>query len=272
MINMYMGIAAQDLKPKTNELSVYIPEMIYDKSGLLDSTDGSVGRYINEGGDTDSKAEQGISVTATWCPLNTTRVTAPLIKKGMNVLLFKMGNTDRYQWLQMGSQLDLLGKDVVVNLYGNTDKFGTMLNGENSHSIVIDPLFSQSMYINTVDNDGEKAKYLIKLDLKNGTFILEDNHKNKIFLDSTKGELTVDTANSVSVTTKEYTVKADTILFDGKDITMKGSSITIDGATTVKGPSLEISTLSNFTQPVTMNSMAMIMGFGSPISHGGTIQ
>ena len=272
MISMYMGIAAQDLKPTTNELLVYIPEMIYDKSGLLDSTKDSVGRYISEGGDTDSKAKQGIAVTATWCPLNTTRVTAPLIKKGMNVLLLKMGNTDKYSWLQMGSQLDLLGKDVVVNLYGNTDEFGTMLNGKNSHSIVVDPLFSQSMYINTVDNDGEKAKYLIKLDLKNGTVVLEDNHKNKISLDSPKGKLTVDTASSVSVTTKKYTVKADTILFDGKDITIKGNSININGATTVKGQSLVISTLSNFTQPVTMNSMAMIMGFNTPISHGGTIQ
>lgn len=152
---------------------------VNDMMGQLDATG------VDKDGNTFSTS-QAVSNTikAMWLPLDSHRPYPSLIRRGERVLIWRVADTDKYYWTEMGLDDTTRRKDVYTILVSNSPT-----EGENSRH------YKTAYYIevNTVDkhitlqtnkNDGEEFAYLFQLNPGGGTATICDDAGNYFQLDS----------------------------------------------------------------------------------------
>ena len=204
-----IGTVASDLitgnkpiKVMLHELAGYTDGAIEDKkiSGSVKSSDNKVFAVNMESSGT---------VDAVWMNNNSNRVTAPNVRVGEKVEIWRYADVDKYYWKTMGSELDLRRLEHVKWVFVNT-KGGTLqIDDSNSYSVTISTL-NKMISIHTSNSDGELTTYDLNIDTKAGVVELVDGRKNSIRLESASDTLTINTNNAVNVNTVNATVKADT--------------------------------------------------------------
>ena len=162
---------------------------------------------------------KGNVLTAIWINNNSNRVTPPNVRKGEKVEVYKFGDSDKYYWKTMGSELDLRKLEHVKYVFVNVPDGGeTQIEDSNSYSFTVSTL-NKFIKIHTADNNGELTTYDLELDTKEGKVSLIDGRGNFIELDSSQDTFNLNTNNAVNVTTtsevnvvtKTAVVKADTL-------------------------------------------------------------
>ncbi len=175
----------------------------------------------NEAGSmVQSTVTKEVTIEAQWVNIGgSNRVTAPDVKKGETVLVFKFGSSERYYWTTFFIEHDLRRNEAVVNTYGNEKEFGKILNEKNTYYSKFDTV-NKMVHIHTSDNDGELTTYDFTLDTKKGIFTILDGKKNKIELNSKSGTLTIDIPN--------VTVNSKNVIVNSSNTTFKGGKVDFD--------------------------------------------
>jgi hypothetical protein len=277
-IEVIYAIVASDLILGSQRIKAFIPTVINDKDmeDVLTSK-----KYKGEHRATSVDVvniEEAYTVEADWLPINTSRMSAPMVKKGMVVFLFKFGDTNRYRWIEIGNQFDLKKKDKFTYILGNTDEDGLQTE-DNCHILDVDLVDKKHIYIKTVKNDGEKVAYDIKLDLRNGILTYLDSNKNSLELNGDKSILKISINEEIEFNTKKFTINSDDIFINSKNIVfettdwkIKASKMSIQTSSyEISGSSCKFNIPTNFGSKMTCNNNASIVGYGSPTAHGGTI-
>lgn len=257
-----LGVAAANLEFGQKELEVTPVENLAQLDGEVTDTQVDVeSTGVDKDGNTYSTSQKASnSIKAMWLPLDTYRAFPGLIRRGERVMIWRVGDTDKYYWTEMGLDDTTRRKDIMTFLIPNSSK-----EGEDSRT----PDTAYFIEVNTVDkhitiqtnkNDGEQFAYLFQLNPGGKNATLCDDAGNYIQLDSTlqkiiaknqmgsefwiekgKGGMktpenilfetkTLDIkATTMNVTVDNYTVKATATTWSGSSYSIKSGSFTHNG-------------------------------------------
>lgn len=145
--------------------------------------------------------KRSASVRAGWLG-QTNRRTSPNVRKGEQVLLYTVGDTEEYYWTSIGRDDHLRRGETVVYTW-NASGVGTDTDIEvsesNHYSMVMDTVNKQVTLSTTTDN-GELTNYIVQLNTGDGSFTVEDGLGNVVQLDSASTKITLLNADSTYVT------------------------------------------------------------------------
>lgn len=183
-----------------------------------------------------------LTITATWLPDGSNRMTAPDVRRGERVQIYATQGEDKYYWKPMGLDDNLRKKETIVIAISNTsDESDTELKPENTYWIEFST-HSKKLAFSSSKSDGEAFLYECYFDMAGGEFNLTDDAGNFIYLNS--AEKTIHLQNTdgtfVKVDKKDISIYAprdilgkaerDVTVLAGRDMMLKaGVKATIDG-------------------------------------------
>lgn len=266
LVKFSIGYVSKD-KPEDSPYVRVIPvETSVQIDGIIEDEDTTI---LFDGIDEDGEAISGkvnssIAIVAEWIGSDSNRMTAPDLRKGEVVTIYKYADEDRYFWESRNTKSKLRDTEHVVHLFSAKPKGDrAYLDLSNSYSITISSR-DQQITVMLTDYNGEKASFVLQLDGKNGKAMLMDNkgqqfaieslinritlinkQKSSVVLDkedilvSNMGNLIDKTAKMVSIECKEYKVVCnswdvlakESFVVESPAVSMKSDAVTVDAPT-----------------------------------------
>lgn len=225
-----VGIVSSNKPYGNNWIDVYPMEILPTHDGKLGEVKSNKSNLKSSNGENFSvNVDKSSVIRAEWLRGDgTNRATSPDVVAGETVQIWQYGDSDSYYWSDMGTEFDLRRKEIVLNLYGNTDKLGETLNKDNSYWTLIDTV-NKIVQIHTSKNDSEACGYDLTINTKKGIFSLEDTIGNYIKIDSTKGIMDINSNEEINLTTKTFTLEAtDSATVTSPDMIHDGNTTSLN--------------------------------------------
>ena len=184
------GVAAvaEDKATDTDEVLVYLPSLYPEADGEVVATAEKKDVTIKSPtGDThSSSALSSNAVMMKWLPFNTNRVTAPDVRKGSKVVVYKFKGQSTYRWMYFGMD-GTLRLETVIYAFSATPhvKEDAPLTPDNYYIFLISS-HTKKIQLLTGMGNGEATNYAITLDTGQGGFSLVDGEQNMFILNSLK--------------------------------------------------------------------------------------
>ena len=197
------GIVANNKKRDSYEIEVSPIEDIPFADGELTS---HVNKYATKGINSDdgcfeTEVKATNSIKATWLPMGeANRRTAPDVRRGESVAIYRFGDSDKYWWNTMKNESKIRRAETVVYAYGATTKEGGELNANNCYFMEFSG-HDGHITLQTSKANGEYASYIFQLNGKVGTATLVDDLGNEIVMDTSQDtiELNHHKGNSIKL-------------------------------------------------------------------------
>lgn len=183
-----VGVVAEDKATDTDEVLVYLP-------ALYPEADGEVTAEVEKKDVTiksptgDTHSSSGLSSNAVmmkWLPFNTNRVTAPDVRKGSKVVVYKFKGQSTYRWMYFGLDGTLRLETIIFAISATPNvKEDAPLTPDNYYLFLISS-HTKKIQLLTGQGNGEPTNYAITLDTGQGGFSLVDGEENKLILNSMK--------------------------------------------------------------------------------------
>lgn len=158
--------------------------LLLDKEVTDNVTELEVKGQRADGTEYASKATVGSSMQATWLPFaDPNRFTAPDVRRGMQVMLYKFGTGDQLFWATTKPISKLMRLETVTHAYSASPTDEPDLAKDN----VYVQQFSSHLkhyYIRTSVANEEKTGWTFKLDGGNGQAFLSDDDDNQVLIDN----------------------------------------------------------------------------------------
>lgn len=220
----------------------------------------------------DEFGEDAVSVTVSrslpckWLKLNSNRITAPDVRRGDQVIIWRMGDTDRYYWTDMGLS-NVKRLETAVWAFSADPNEPIKEDLSNAYVLEISSHLKHITLRTSVSN-GEPFGYIFQFNLKEGKVVLADDAGNRMLFNSTdtilqfinkdQTEVRLDKTNfyinapdsgyikvdnlidikckdlkisasaSIHMETSSWSVKADTIDFTCENKKMTATSVVYD--------------------------------------------
>lgn len=149
---------------------------------VLDQPEEDEEAYQTDEGEEIVKVIHGTSVTAKWLKFNTNRITAPDVRRNDQVLIWRLGNTDRYFWTDMNVS-NVKRLETVVYAWSADPKNPVKDDLSNAYFLEIST-HNKSITLQTSQANGEPYGYTIQLNTADGVFQLVDTDQNIMYLNS----------------------------------------------------------------------------------------
>lgn len=188
-----VGIVAENKKLDTRVVEV-VP--IEDSITLDGEFNSNIEKYFAEGVTDDNtpyklELDTSISVKATWLPMQSSnRHTAPDVRRGERVVLYRFADNDEFWWSTLKDQLELRKLETVIYAFSGTKVEGAPVNSENYYFLEIST-HKKIVNFSTSKADGETWRYNIQINTEPGQgFIkIEDDDGQFIILDSKERQI-----------------------------------------------------------------------------------
>lgn len=185
-------------------------------------------------------------VEATWLPDSDNRVTAPNVRRGEQVVLYQVGDSDQYYWRTDGRGLGLRQLETVIYAFGGSPDAGGLGTGK-IPDLTKCYLFEISTHNRTISlstsmANGELNSYNIQIDGGRGQFNLEDDLGNKAHVNSQERLIHLENADGAFVELNKVDINAyapqdlsaqadhDMSLIANNNISVKaGNTLVLDG-------------------------------------------
>lgn len=186
------------------------------------------------------------TVTATWLPIGSNRVTSPDMKRREKVLLWQYADSDKYYWTPMGLDDDLRRLETVVYAWSATDDIDEELDiTSNMYTLEIST-HNGHITLHTTQANDEPFEYTIQLNTRDGNFFFTDNIGNTVKIDSEErqirainaddSEVNIEKTKIYAYAQEEIEVKCDGQLIGYvKDLV----DITCDGPFKARAPTMQ---------------------------------
>ena len=187
------GIVANNKKRDSYEIEVSPIEDIPFADGELTShVKKDVTKGVNsDAGHFETEVKTTNSIKATWLPMNqSNRKTAPDVRRGESVSIYRFGDSDKYWWSTMKDEAKIRKAETVIYAYGATVKEGEELNASNCYFMEVNG-HDGHITLQTSKANNEVTKYTLQLDCKKGTARLKDEVGNEFKVDSVNNTITL---------------------------------------------------------------------------------
>lgn len=182
-----IGMVVKDLVAGELEVEVWPVEIVVNMNGQLD---GESIEYGSNGIDAkgtpyDVKLLSSESITCEWLK-ETHRRTAPNVRAGERVDIWRFGDSDTFYWSSKGREDHLRRGERIVYSWSDVPEsdVGTDADLTNSYTLEIDT-FNGLVEFTTVKANEEPFRYQWTINTKEGFFRLMDDVGNFILLNST---------------------------------------------------------------------------------------
>ena len=183
-----VAVVAEDKATDTDEVLVYLSSLYPEADGEVVATAEKKDVTIKSPtGDTrSSSALSSNAVMMKWLPFNTNRVTAPDVRKGSKVVVYKFKGQNLYRWMYFGMD-GTLRLETVIYAFSATPhvKEDAPLTPDNYYIFLISS-HTKKIQLLTGMGNGEPTNYAITLDTGQGGFSLVDGEQNMFILNSMK--------------------------------------------------------------------------------------
>lgn len=228
-----LGVVSEDKKTGSDFIKVAPMEKIPFFNGEISQQGEKYNVEAPDAGGVNRKSSvtSEATIVAKWtCLGGSNRVSAPDVCAGETVVLLTFADTNDYYWTTIFREPKLRKLEKVLYAFSNEPSGQKEFNKDTSYWFEIDTL-TKAITLHTSKNNGEPFSYDIKLDTRNGNFSIKDNVGNSVGLDSKNSQITVESLEKISVKNKG----GDSINISSGNVTVKSSSISIEGNLTVKG-------------------------------------
>lgn len=189
--NVGVGVVAVNKKPSSRYVEV-VPMEFY---ALLDGelTDHE-SEYKGQGQDEEGSSFDHTLITtpsirALWLPMgDTNRKTAPDVRRGERVVLYRFGDADEYFWTTMTHHEKIRRLEQVVYAWSNNREENVENDAETTYYLEISTM-EKLIRFHTAKNDGEFCTYDFQFNTKEGNVTLEDDLGNYFLFDSKETQL-----------------------------------------------------------------------------------
>lgn len=286
-----IGVVVKDSNRKEEPIEVWPVEIILGMDGELD---GAPTQYKSNGIDAAGKKYQvevnsSESLPCEWFG-STNRRTAPNVRAGESVLIYRVGDEDRFFWRCMGRTDELRRGERVVYTWSDIpeDDVEARADESNSYRLEINT-FDGIVQFTTVDTNGESYTYDFTLNTKEDFFEFSDNVGNSLLLNSkdtlirfineagtwlelnkeninasAPDSITVKAVNTIALACKDYLLNAsESVTINTKAYTCTATdSVTIGTKTyTLTGDTVKVTAGAiNMTGSIGLNGPVAIAG------------
>lgn len=241
-----LGIAAENKSLKSKEMHfVPIEALPFIDGELVPSPTPMDFSGIDEQG----QSYQGAiftdnTILATWLPDGSNRFTAPDIRRGERVILYRMENVDKFYWRTLGLDDHLRKLETVIfAISGNPREGNEVLDPENCYFLEMSTHTGQ-ITLQTSKANSEPFAYTFQFNTAEGNVTLADDIGNEFFLNSVENyiklansigsQVELDKKNIRITAPDNVDVKAEKMI----RLTTGGTVFTLTpGGTTLKTPS-----------------------------------
>lgn len=137
-----------------------------------------------DGSSYQTQLQSTASVKATWLPLGgSNRKTAPDVRRGEYVVLYRFGDTDKYYWTTLFYDMKLRKLETIIFVLSNTQDESQDGTAENTYFMEFSS-HNKLLHIHTSKSDGEPFVYDIQLNTKDGSLTIQDDIGNFFSFDS----------------------------------------------------------------------------------------
>lgn len=189
-----IGQVAKDIDgSETWETEIYPIELLPSTSGTLGTEDAKAREFKDAAGKSYSySVSSSNTITATWLPFGDyNRATAPCVRKGEYVVVFRYGGEDKFFWIPLFMEADLRNKERAIWFFSNKEQVDNIEDMQSQAYFFKVDTIDQQVQLHTDASQGEGCGYDLYLDTSSGTFLLQDTLNNTIELKSVDGILNV---------------------------------------------------------------------------------
>lgn len=241
-----VGIVAMDKETNTDEIQVYLPSMFPEGDGeVTTQTSTQTVTTTTPTGDTSSSTTlSSNTVPATWMPINTNRVTAPDVRNGSKVVVYKFMGQSKYRWTYFGMDGTLRLETIIYAISASPNvNVDSPVTPDNYYIFMISS-HKKMIQLVTGQGNGEATSYVVSLDTGNGQFGIVDGENNILSINSMDHAFSFinEEKSFLNIEKKNITLSCeDSMLLKGKnnidlqckDLKLKAdNSITVDTKTT----------------------------------------
>lgn len=240
-----LGIVAENKLLSSKEVEVTPIEEMPMLDGELApvATDYNAKAKDSLGSSYEDTVELTTTIKAKWLPIGAAnRISAPDVRRGEMVMLYKFGDTDKYFWTTLNEDLKLRKLETVIYAFSATNNEAAEMNGNTFYFIEIST-HKRLITLHTSKDNGEPYGYDIQLDTGNGKLVITDDVGNYVLLDSAQTQIVLRNVDettfdmkgpNLDVTVPEtYTVKCKDYILKCVDYALTAdSSIGVKSGTT----------------------------------------
>lgn len=256
-----MGIAAENLAIGTTLLQIVPIEHMPFLDGELKSnpTSFTVTGKDAHGNATSTTVTMDNAIAAEWLPNTSNTLTAPCIRRGERVYIYRYADKDEFRWTDTGMDRHYRKLETTTYAWNATQDETDNSQTADNHYFMEVSAHKGAITLGTSKANGEKAAYTVQFNTKEGTITVADDLGQIFFIDSVNrvihainadhSEVTInkqiitiqcqDTVNltalkTFNITTQDLNVKAKNITVNADSqvtITTQTAKLTATSAT-----------------------------------------
>lgn len=275
----WQGTAAEDLVDGQNTLTIIVQQLTPGLQGTFGAgKETAEVSSVNQHGTTEKANVQTTNaITATWVG-QSNRKYPPFVRKGEQVVVTKVGDTDKYYWDSQGRDPDLRQTERYRLEIGATTDTKAAKTEDNTYFLEMDSI-AQKVFIRTSKANGEKVTWGLLLDAKNGIACLQNDKNDMFYIDTDQKQVQMSNSSGCAIQIMDKTINIVAIeainfkagqqtTFDAPQLTYqtsKGGGVTqmnvkslainaTDGVT-IGGPTVGIQGATKLAGPVTAGAL-----------------
>ena len=182
-----LGVVTNNPPVGSKEIAVQLLEHRFGQSEeLVDSPVKMEFSFKTAAGEEAGTIVENNSVTAIWLRRNTNRTTPPNVRRGDQVIVWKLGN-NKYFWEDRHT-VDVKRLETVIYAFSADPNNGLKDDLSNAYFLEISS-HTKAITLGTSKANGEPFAYTIQLDLEYGKYTATDDVGNMVYIDSPKTEV-----------------------------------------------------------------------------------
>lgn len=181
-----VGTVTMDKDVNTDEIQVSIKSLFPEADGATDTTaEKQTITMQSPTGDTKSSTTlQSNTVSAKWMAVNTNRVTAPDVRVGSKVVVYKFQGQNTFRWTYFGMDGTLRLETIIWAFSASPNvNENTPVTPDNYYMLLLST-HQKKIQLITGQGNGEPTNYVIELNTGTGQFSIVDGEDNVISLNS----------------------------------------------------------------------------------------
>lgn len=180
-----LGIVAVNKPLDTHDIEVApIEDLPFLDGELTDNAETTKLKGTNAaGGSYATTAITSATLTATWMPFGSNRKTAPDVRRGEKVLLWRFADEDKFYWSEFTYQPKLRKLETVVFMISATRTESDPGTPQSTYYLEVSS-HTKTITLHTSKADGEPFTYDLQINAKDGNWTFTDDIGNFITVDS----------------------------------------------------------------------------------------
>lgn len=245
-----LGTVTSNPKPGDKKIMARLKEKKFgNPDELLDNPTSEKVQYKSSTGTDELEVTHSDSVPATWLNINSNRKTAPNVRRGDEVLIWRVAETNQYLWqLRTGNNMRL---ETVIYAFSADPSKDIAEDYSNAYVFEVSG-HNKSITLSTSKANGEPFAFTVQYDLENGVYINTDDVGNATYINSAQrivglqngggakfelnqNDIHAECPGTFGARAKNIALAADSINMAADNISMAADAVAIEGAVGIKG-------------------------------------